>query len=212
MTAPAEPAWLAADPYPAPPGGGPHWEDCERVHPGCAYRLGRQSVPHPQETPVPSPTPKATFPPNMQRYVAEAVIRVALDRHPHLPMVAALTGNPPHAHGNQGYRRRTDCGARGVIHLYATLTGIKVSGTGWPTHPGGSERRVCNPPILIPYPPGPAAEILSATYRAAVDQVIDTVANLIRRTRDEHDTAAAGDEAAERAALAGACADEAAYL
>ncbi|MEU8378299.1 hypothetical protein [Streptosporangium sp. NPDC048865] len=211
MTAPPEPAWLATDPYPAPPGGGSHWEDCERVHPGCAYRLGRQSAPHPQETPVPSPAPKVTFPPTMRRYVGEAVIRDALDRHPHLPMVAALTNGSPYVHGNQGYTDSRGCGARGVIHLYATRTGIKVGGTGWPARPGGAERRVCNQPILIPYPPGPAAEILSATYRAAVDQIIATVADLIRRTHKEYE--AVDDEAAERAALAGACADErAAYF
>lgn len=34
----AAPAWLADDPYP----DGPHWSECERVHPGCAYRLGVQ--------------------------------------------------------------------------------------------------------------------------------------------------------------------------
>ncbi|MEV7011674.1 hypothetical protein [Streptosporangium sp. NPDC051022] len=36
-----EPTWLADAPYAPPEDGGSHWTDCERVHPGCAYRLGR---------------------------------------------------------------------------------------------------------------------------------------------------------------------------
>ncbi|MFG1977032.1 hypothetical protein ACGFJC_47535 [Nonomuraea fuscirosea] len=36
MTAPQHPAWLAADRFP----DGPHWTDCERVHPGCAWKAG----------------------------------------------------------------------------------------------------------------------------------------------------------------------------
>lgn len=36
MTAPLPPGWLATDPYP----DGPHWPDCERTHPGCAWKAG----------------------------------------------------------------------------------------------------------------------------------------------------------------------------
>lgn len=40
MNAPLPPAWLADDPYPPGPNGGPHWAGCERVHPSCAWKAG----------------------------------------------------------------------------------------------------------------------------------------------------------------------------
>ncbi|MGW0486193.1 hypothetical protein [Nonomuraea sp. NPDC003214] len=200
MTAPA---WLATDPYP----GGPHWPDCERKHPACAWKAGvaygrTHTIPTPppalERTPVDDFAATADYdlaaghvdltadpdqPSPKERFLRLLGEAVAMDiAHDVKGVPVEVSGRDGRfLGGNQGWAEHYPSnGQSWTVQLRASAHCIRVYALGGPT---GGSRLLNGSATELPYPGGDPNEVISTAYRETVEQAITSAAAAISRAR-----------------------------